>query len=867
MKYTLMPYQETASDAIMNRLDKAAEARAIGQQAVFALSAPTGAGKTVIATSVFERLLIPSDDRTPDENTVILWFSDNPDLNEQSRFRIETASSDLATRTITLDSSFNLPTFERGCIYFLNAQKLAKGTKLTGGRQDSQEPLMPRGDTVQVTFWDTLRNTINSGDHNLILVVDEAHRGVGRQRTDKATILRRLVEGHTPEGHADPVPPIPTVMGISATPGAFKTMVQSMSGSRLVLEDVTVPVEDVQESGLIKDIVELRIPGEEGKAFEGVFVQDAARILAETTARWEAYHADQGSEGERVVPLMVVQMKDKATPEDMYEAITSIRKGWPQIHPDAFANVYGEHENIMAGDTLVPYIEPQKVQERTDIRVLFAKTAISTGWDCPRAEVMVSYRPAKDETNITQIIGRMVRSPLARRIEGNDLLNSVLCILPKFDRAAAKQAVERINRDTPVVGTDNDDDGDVPVQGIIDPETLLPVDNERVWEAFRALPRMVAPTRSDKPISLLLNLGIELERDGLLEGGKKLAEDELVSIVNGHAARYEKQVAQKREDILKVETQRLVYDYADRGLTLDEEGMSLYADHRVIDEAYRAAIPVFTRALADMWVGRRADALADGTDGDDEELLNEARLQLAALASIGGVDEAVSSNADDVAQDWFATHNAELAALPDTRKTAYQPLREMAIHPSHELLTKPANRKVPPAKYTKDGTRVDYPRFTGHLLMTKDGTAPMNLNEWERHVVTTEATRSGAVGWYRNPNRASAEALTAVYYDTATKVWRNVQPDFIFFRDIGGEVRPSIIDPHGQHLGDALDKLRALANYANDHGDKFIRIESVSGPNVNSLKLVDLKDPATRAVIEEATTAAEVYERVGKPYK
>ena len=85
MKYTLMPYQETASDAIMEHLDKAAKAHTIGQQAVFALSAPTGAGKTVIATSVFERILIPSDDRVEDENAVILWLSDNPDLNEQSR--------------------------------------------------------------------------------------------------------------------------------------------------------------------------------------------------------------------------------------------------------------------------------------------------------------------------------------------------------------------------------------------------------------------------------------------------------------------------------------------------------------------------------------------------------------------------------------------------------------------------------------------------------------------------------------------------------------------------------------------------------------------------------------------------------------
>ncbi|MCQ4620719.1 DEAD/DEAH box helicase family protein [Corynebacterium sp. CCUG 71335] len=871
MKYTLMPYQETASDTIMERIDKAAGARSIDQQAVFALSAPTGAGKTVIATSVFERILIPSDDRVEDENAVILWLSDNPDLNEQSRYRIETASSDLATRTVTLDSSFNLPTFERGCIYFLNTQKLGKGTKLTGGRKDTQDPLIGRGDTMQVTFWDTLRNTINSDQHNLILVVDEAHRGAGRQRTDKATILRRLIEGHTPEGHTEPVPPIPTVMGISATPGAFKSMVHSMSGSRLVLDDVTVPVADVQESGLIKDIVELRIPGEEGRSFDGVFVQDAARLLADTTTRWDAYHAEQGGDGERVVPLMVVQMKDKATDEDVYQAIVAIRKGWPQIPSTAFGNVYGEHTDITAGDTLVPYIEPQKVQERTDIRVLFAKTAISTGWDCPRAEVMVSYRTARDEAHITQVIGRMVRSPLARRIEGNDLLNSVLCILPQFDRTAASTAVENINRDnTPIgPGGGSSGEGDVPVsEVVIDPVTLYPIDNEAVWQAFRALPRMVAPIRSDKPISMLLNLGIELQRDSLLDGGKKVAEDELIAIVNGYLTRYEKQVADKRDDILKVETERLVFGYAGRELSVHEAAPSLYADHHVIDEAYRAAIPVFTRALADMWVDARADALAAADpDADEDELLDEARLQLAALASIAGIAQSVSDNADDVASDWFAKYNAELAVLPDSRKAAYQPLREMATTPSHEPLTKPANRTVAPGKAGKDGELVPFDTYTGHLLTAKGGDAPLHLNEWEKHVVGTESTRSGATAWYRNPSRASAEALTAVYYDGTTEQWRNMQPDFIFFREVEGVVRPSIIDPHGHHLGDALDKLRALSNYAAEFGDQFVQILAVSGENTASLKSVDLKDPTTRTVIEKADTAAEVYEQVGRAYK
>lgn len=67
----------------------------------------------------------------------------------------------------------------------------------------------------------------------------------------------------------------------------------------------------------------------------------------------------------------------------------------------------------------------ESIQTETAIRVVIAKEAISTGRDCPRAEVLYSERPVKDATHIAQVIGRMVRQPLAHRIATDDALNSV----------------------------------------------------------------------------------------------------------------------------------------------------------------------------------------------------------------------------------------------------------------------------------------------------------------------------------------------------------------------------------------------------------------------------------------------------------
>ena len=60
-------------------------------------------------------------------------------------------------------------------------------------------------------------------------------------------------------------------------------------------------------------------------------------------------------------------------------------------------------------------IDASKIQDDPDLRVVFFKTALTTGWDCPRAEVMMSFRKAVDGTMIAQLVGRVVRTPLSAR--------------------------------------------------------------------------------------------------------------------------------------------------------------------------------------------------------------------------------------------------------------------------------------------------------------------------------------------------------------------------------------------------------------------------------------------------------------------
>lgn len=58
------------------------------------------------------------------------------------------------------------------------------------------------------------------------------------------------------------------------------------------------------------------------------------------------------------------------------------------------------------------------------------KQAVATGWDCPRAHILVKLRDNMDETFEIQTIGRIRRMPEARHY-GSDLLDS--CYLYTFD--------------------------------------------------------------------------------------------------------------------------------------------------------------------------------------------------------------------------------------------------------------------------------------------------------------------------------------------------------------------------------------------------------------------------------------------------
>ncbi len=84
MRYLLKDYQAAATNDIVKTLRRAGRDFAEDPTSYWsvALSAPTGAGKTVIASAVIETLFDGGGAFAEDPFAAVLWVTDDPALNE-----------------------------------------------------------------------------------------------------------------------------------------------------------------------------------------------------------------------------------------------------------------------------------------------------------------------------------------------------------------------------------------------------------------------------------------------------------------------------------------------------------------------------------------------------------------------------------------------------------------------------------------------------------------------------------------------------------------------------------------------------------------------------------------------------------------
>lgn len=467
MKAELFSFQKRALSELRM---KSAEAvyrygRSHSKQVV-SFTAPTGAGKTIIMAALIESIFFGDEVYPEQPEAIIVWLSDSPQLNEQSKDKIDLKADKIRLgQCVTVqDDSFDQEMFDDGHIYFLNTQKLGKSSNLT-----------KHTDNRQYTIWETLANTARDKSDRLYFIIDEAHRGMqGREAGRATTIMQKFLKGSP----ADGIEAMPVVIGMSATSARFNALVQGIASDT---QYVVVTTDEVRASRLLKDRIVISYPEENSGNKDMAVLQAAADEWKDKWDHWYQYCYEQHYA--YVNPILVIQVQNATSSSisatDLHDCVQKIEERTGiRFREGEVVHTFGDANNVIRINGLnVPYVAPSAIAEDKRIRVVFFKESLSTGWDCPRAETMMSFRHATDATYIAQLLGRMIRTPMQMHIQVDETLNDVHLYLPYFNSDTVKEVVEELQ---------NAEGGDIPAD--IYGESL----DTRVMDTLSVRPRSSA---------------------------------------------------------------------------------------------------------------------------------------------------------------------------------------------------------------------------------------------------------------------------------------------------------------------------------------------------------------------------------------
>ena len=802
MKLTLKDFQTDAVTELVQKLRRAARDAREGELQSVALSSPTGSGKTVMAAAAIETLLVGDADHGPNSQTTFLWITDQLDLNEQTRRKmLETSAALGPSNVVVVDTSFDQETFSPGVLYFLNTQKLSKVANLT-----------THGDERTFTFWETVANTVRERPGNFYVFVDEAHRGMSEsavKQKEATTIIQKFIKG-SPE-----IPEVPLIAGISATPARFDRLIE---GTGRTARRVDVSPEAVRESGLLKEIVTLYHP-REAQPSDMTMLRAAARSWWGFDGQWAAYC--QGEDEAPVRPILVVQVQDgtkaQVSRTDIAAAMDAIEAETDVLPARAFAHAFQEGGDLEAGGRKLRYLSPADVDADLEVRVVFFKTALNTGWDCPRAETMMSFRTANDHTLIAQLVGRMVRTPLARRIDSDERLNTVALYLPHYDETGLKKVVERLTTPDPTI---------LPPTEVRMGEQDLTLgkaaNSDEAFAALENLPSYVVPrAKKTSEVNRLMKLSRRLGQDGIDPDAQEKARDVLLGVLRSEYERVKssewfKNVVEEKGKIEVSSVEWRLWTALDE----DAETIELDVSAENVDDLFDAVGRKLGEGLHKAWWKSRFE--------EDPAAKTTAKLELFALCADSAVPRKVESAAQATVQEWLRSHRSAIKALPEGSQQAYGEVRKLAADP-----------ELAPIGYPKTIEEKKADRsWSRHLYVDEEALYSAKLNKWETRVVEEELGKKEVVGWLRNPPRKSW-SLCVPY--TLGGRQRPLYPDFLFVRSESGELVVDLLDPHRMDLEDAPAKAAGLARYADKHCHEFGRIELiiVDGDEVKRLDLTD----------------------------
>lgn len=342
------------------------------QNKICVFQSPTGSGKTVMMARFIELLI----KELPETDFCFVWVSiGKGELHIQSKNSLSKIFNGFPDCVLVENEFFGSRSeIRQNEVVVVNWEKLRTKDKTTG---DWKNKLMRDGEVFN--FIEVLEKT--KSKRKIILIIDESHYAADTVRTSE---LREIV-------NAD------VTIEMSATP---RLKVDGLDISLGKGDYVYIPSQDVIAAGLIKKelIINLDIDNTatDEKTSQDVILECAYNKRLELKEAFEQQNTS-------INPLVLIQLpnSDAGDSKKEFVEIFLAEKGITEKNGKLAVWLTGDKS-----DNLEEISDPEN-----EVEFLIFKQAIDTGWDCPRAHILVKFRDIKSEIFEIQTVGRILRMP------------------------------------------------------------------------------------------------------------------------------------------------------------------------------------------------------------------------------------------------------------------------------------------------------------------------------------------------------------------------------------------------------------------------------------------------------------------------
>lgn len=366
------------------------------------LKAPTGSGKTYMTEKFICEL-----SKQPDwvQDVAFIWITFSDDLAMQSRDKfMDYFPTSLPGRLLTIQDFQQGALLERDII-FLNWQKLVSRS---AENRVLRRPDDKRNEKESGFYFEDVVELTHAEGREFVMIIDESHKNV----TDAA--VRDVINPINPK----------IILKVSATPESEPTASDILNHRAGFVE---VSRQDVIDAGMIKrELIcqtEDDIKSRGNEDLDNLLLDLAMERREELVSKIKQFDMN-------VNPLVIIQLPNNSsvdTSDQTKEEVVTEYLTSHGVEPSRIAKWF-THEKKPSGleDNDSPY------------DYLLFKMAAGTGWDCPRAQVLVMLRDIQSEVFQTQTIGRIVRIPV-RGQQGSEVFQTGY-IYTNFSRHAVLAA-------------------------------------------------------------------------------------------------------------------------------------------------------------------------------------------------------------------------------------------------------------------------------------------------------------------------------------------------------------------------------------------------------------------------------------------